>query len=461
MKKVLSLILCMILILPCFQNVCVAVSEQTEVAYGYIDYYSTQNADTVSGYTPKYDYAFSIGSSACTAYSQLGECEKEIYNAVVNSGFGQLVFTFKSPSVVYTTAFSSINFDAVMNAIELDHPEIFYYGGFRATKEGGKLTYEIHLPINTSTSESFFSGDIDTLVQMNKEMYEEFEKAKLKFKTRYDFVKSLHDWLCNNITYVNNYENCHNPYGALVEKEAVCQGYAETFKMYCDYYNIPCVCIKGDAVVGSSRGGHMWNAVQMDDGKWYFVDTTWDDQSVLLYDYFLIGLDSKDTHFDKEKFSENHIPDDELYIPNLNYASSQFDSSLKNSSFGATYNAYYTIYEQSLVLSFFCAEANKVYFDGIYTEIPEYATGTVFSPPSTTSGAYQEWVLVLIGDVDGNGTADASDYAAAVNKVLDSNEVVSCFDKACDANLDGTLDVLDLVVLEKAINGTDTDIVLV
>lgn len=460
MKKLFSLVLSVILTATCMQNAVLAANLQTEteIARYYIDYYDSQSTDIFYDYAPTYDYAFSVGPTVYTAYSKLGKSEKEIYDTVVNGEFGQLVFTFDKTTDVYYDDFSSIDYTAILYAIDLDHPEIFYNGGCRVSTKSGNLIYEILLPQNTSTSETFFSDDKDTLDKMNREMYEAFGKASLKFKTRYDFVKSLHDWLCNNVTYVNNCENCHNPYGTLVEKEAVCQGYAETFKMYCDYYNIPCVCIVGNGVSGSESEGHMWNAVQMDDGKWYLLDVTWDDQSKIVYDYFLVGLDTK---ISKKKFSETHIPNSVLYIPVLNYASSQFDSSLKNSSFGATYNAYYTIYEQSLVLSFFCAEANNVYFDGIYTEIPEYATGTVFSPPSTTSGAYQEWVLVLIGDIDGNGTADASDFAAAVNKVLDSNEVISCFDKACDANLDGTLDVLDLVILEKAINGTDTDIVLV
>lgn len=56
--------------------------------------------------------------------------------------------------------------------------------------------------------------------------------------------------------------------------------------MLCDKANIPCALIGG---IGNT-GAHMWNAVQMDDGKWYGVDVTWDDQdgiSQIIDTYFL------------------------------------------------------------------------------------------------------------------------------------------------------------------------------
>lgn len=49
----------------------------------------------------------------------------------------------------------------------------------------------------------------------------------------------------------------------------VCEGYAKAFQLLCHEIKVPCVTISGS--------GHMWNAVQMEDGNWYFVDVTWDD----------------------------------------------------------------------------------------------------------------------------------------------------------------------------------------
>ena len=59
----------------------------------------------------------------------------------------------------------------------------------------------------------------------------------------------------------------------------VCEGYARAFKVLCDQKNIPCMLVVGFAKnsAGDSGESHMWNEVQMEDGKWYAVDVTWND----------------------------------------------------------------------------------------------------------------------------------------------------------------------------------------
>ena len=93
-------------------------------------------------------------------------------------------------------------------------------------------------------------------------------------------------------------ENNSNIYGLMIEKKAVCEGYAKAFKYLLDELNIPCVIICGD--VTDEDGNierHAWNEVYLE-GKWYAVDTTWDDPIIigsgkvtnnLKYKYFLKG----------------------------------------------------------------------------------------------------------------------------------------------------------------------------
>ena len=73
----------------------------------------------------------------------------------------------------------------------------------------------------------------------------------------------------------------------------VCEGYALTFKLLCERLNIPAAAVY-------SRD-HVYNYVQMEDGCWYVVDCTWDDENTegwkktdynydeYHYQYFLIG----------------------------------------------------------------------------------------------------------------------------------------------------------------------------
>ena len=69
--------------------------------------------------------------------------------------------------------------------------------------------------------------------------------------------------------------------------DLVCTGYAKSLKALCGRFDIPCVCIYG---VCLGEGSHAWNYVQMEDGKWYGVDVTFDDDDgAPSRDIFLLG----------------------------------------------------------------------------------------------------------------------------------------------------------------------------
>ncbi len=73
-------------------------------------------------------------------------------------------------------------------------------------------------------------------------------------------------------------ELAHSAYAAIVERVAVCDGYALAFAELCQEAEIPCYILMGDAVTkeGETRT-HAWNIVQLEDGNWYEIDPTWND----------------------------------------------------------------------------------------------------------------------------------------------------------------------------------------
>ena len=78
--------------------------------------------------------------------------------------------------------------------------------------------------------------------------------------------------------------------GATGKNGPVCEGYSRAFKVLCDELGIPCVLVEGYAQ-GSLLDNaelHMWNYVQLD-GKWYVVDTTWNDPRVLDNEYSAVS----------------------------------------------------------------------------------------------------------------------------------------------------------------------------
>lgn len=102
----------------------------------------------------------------------------------------------------------------------------------------------------------------------------------------YRKVLSVHDQLAAGNAYGDTNDlTAHSPYSALVtgdRHQPVCDGYSKAFKIVLDLLEIPCAT--------ASSATHMWNNVRMDDGDWYNIDLTWDDNSdELVHDYFLIG----------------------------------------------------------------------------------------------------------------------------------------------------------------------------
>ena len=107
-----------------------------------------------------------------------------------------------------------------------------------------------------------------------------------------------HNYLAQTVRYVNTDDVegvkrarfCHTAYGALINKQCVCQGYAEAFKLLMDHENVPCVMatgLAGDVSTGK-REGHAWNIVTLNGGSVsYHIDVTWDScLGAGRYDYF-------------------------------------------------------------------------------------------------------------------------------------------------------------------------------
>lgn len=95
--------------------------------------------------------------------------------------------------------------------------------------------------------------------------------------TDYEKELALHDYLVTNCCYSEETvqspdSDIYRAYGALVNHDAVCNGYAEALQLL-----FLCCGIHSEFVIGKADGvDHAWNLVELD-GKWYHLDATWDD----------------------------------------------------------------------------------------------------------------------------------------------------------------------------------------
>ncbi len=112
-----------------------------------------------------------------------------------------------------------------------------------------------------------------------------------------DIEKALavHDYLTVYCEYDNDRleagtlpDISHTAYGSLVNRMAVCDGYADAFTYIMkDRFGVDCT------VVSSGEMAHAWNMISID-GKWYHVDVTWDDPVLdcigrVRHNYFLLS----------------------------------------------------------------------------------------------------------------------------------------------------------------------------
>ncbi|MBE6802893.1 MAG: hypothetical protein E7530_08435 [Ruminococcaceae bacterium] len=410
-----------------------------------------------------YISANEIDGSVYSSYSLLSDLEKEYYDRIVALDVGVLSFTVKYSPALPKNDFESINFTKIMYAVCLDHPEIFYYNGYGYTKSyypsnGAVVSvkYNIAVKKHGQTNEAIYNTS--NISDYYSAMMDEINNVSFNANTRYYFIKQLHDYLCNKAEYINDYASCYDAYGTLVNGVAVCQGYAETFKIFCDKYKIPCVCITGIA----NGEAHMWNAVQMDDGKWYLIDVTWDDRDTngIFTDFLLVGLETKDTYFTGDAFNVSHVSDGSPYLPALPYSNTAFDSVNMYSGFGMTHNYNADLNNRRIILSFYDGEDNYIYFNGLYMAVEDYYTTAKFTAPTGKNNEIENWKMILIGDCNGDGSSDLSDYSIAVNKAFTVDKITTDFDIACDANFDGVIDALDIAILERAISGANQKIVI-
>lgn len=147
-----------------------------------------------------------------------------------------------------------------------EHPDLYFvYRGYSYSTSGTKVTRILFTYIDTYDDDAFRKSAGAALSCVDSQM-SDVEKAVI-----------LHDYLTVNCEYdYQNYLNNSIPdesftaYGTLVNRTAVCQGYALAYKYLLNQVGIDCYMVSSDAM------NHAWNMIVLD-GKYYQVDVTWDD----------------------------------------------------------------------------------------------------------------------------------------------------------------------------------------
>ena len=167
------------------------------------------------------------------------------------------------------------DFDDIRDAITdyyLTSPQLFFVtNNFKIGIDSSSNRYYVEFSYKYSKSET---------EKMKKQLDSEVKKIIKGIDPKMsDAEKALYvyDYLIMNCGYDFSLKS-YNAYNCIVEKKAVCQGYALAYMLILkDYLGIDCT------VVLSDSQNHSWNYVKID-GKWYHADLTSDDSTFLYYD---------------------------------------------------------------------------------------------------------------------------------------------------------------------------------
>lgn len=137
----------------------------------------------------------------------------------------------------------------------------------------GEYVIRSTLPI----SDAYRSGDRSALDDKQKETLDMaaaiLEQIISPEMDDYEKEQAVYVWMTENLAQdegllpviPRTQADCDNPYGVLKFHNAVCVGYATTFRMFMQMLDIPCM------VVHNSECYHSWDLVQLN-GGWYHTD---------------------------------------------------------------------------------------------------------------------------------------------------------------------------------------------
>lgn len=215
-------------------------------------------------------------------------------------------------------------FGAARDSYLMDHPELFYIDVYKimisAGRTGGKYVAYIDSgkEANVYRNKAFTSEAAvnAAIVQYNnaiKSIADEITQKTEGFTGKRDkelsialyehFSSNSKNYFYDFGTYNDGMEGnastasmAFTAYGALVNKRAVCSGFAMAYKAVMDYLNVPCIVVSGYSVGKDKKGvdldnmvGHSWNYVKLETAPkesattraseksydWFAFDPTW------------------------------------------------------------------------------------------------------------------------------------------------------------------------------------------
>lgn len=249
-------------------------------------------------------------------------CVSDAYNQDLNAETGKIAVSELSGS-----------FDSITHAFYVllkDHPQ-YYWLGSGGQGSGVNSVFTLYLKVDPAYYSASLRASADEAIQsISAEWITELNGLRDNDDTDdtdiYLIGLRLHDLIIDQIDYLykdgqpSKDKSAHSIVGVFDGSGAVCEGYARAYQ-----YILNRMDIDNMYITGTSRNqGHGWNAIKLD-GKYYCVDTTWDDANSdgylseyenRHYDFFCtpVSLFQTDHKADTDLYSLPAFSDDDNYV---------------------------------------------------------------------------------------------------------------------------------------------------
>ncbi len=191
-----------------------------------------------------------------------------------------------------------------------NNPQYYFLNNmFISGGEGTSMTFSLGI------YEAFADGDARATATADFGEQVDAWKAELAdCETEEETMLEIHRLICEKVDYneaiYGDYDEevefTQSAYSVMCMDLTVCAGYAEAVALMCNAMGIDALCV--------TSYNHQWNKVRIED-QWYNVDATWDDQSYGIdYEFYLRSDDYYDNaaaqaeSHEEELFWEEYLP---------------------------------------------------------------------------------------------------------------------------------------------------------
>ncbi|MCR5681275.1 MAG: hypothetical protein K6G29_02390 [Clostridiales bacterium] len=277
-----------------FPELCFLAVIAVAAAWGLQHYYKP--AETAAKDTPALS---AETASTQQIYAEIAWDEDTVRDALcrgIEAGDEKIAFPYDCSAVLFD----------LFHEVLADHPEYFWLTGSgsyarRTSQDGVTVVF---------TMDTLITPDeiVSRRAALEERVNDILTRAEA-YATVYERLLFLHDLLVDDTDYdadtaavmfegdpTDTVSRATGAYGCLVDRLAVCSGYAAAYQLLCARLGVPCARVQGT----ESRTGapHEWNIVELE-GAWTHIDVTWDDpiftgepeEGYRSYDYFCVTTD--------------------------------------------------------------------------------------------------------------------------------------------------------------------------